>query len=430
MTLNITRMMTILRRRPASFRPASVVLGAGVAALHVVDDNFVQPEWGTWSGHLVSGLVPLAIFGLVAWLALRDPREDPRGGRGVAILVLGLLAAMVGSEALYHVGSSGLTGDDWTGLLAAIAGIALVGVGGREVWRGRRRTGGRARRYARRSVKGVAALMVVLQIVYPVVESYAITNAVQRSIPTPTLGVATEDVTLRTSDGLRLRGWYVPSKDGAAVLVFPGRTGPQRQARMLIAHGYGVLLIDRRGTGQSDGEPNGYGWGSVRDVDAAVEFLQARSDVDPQRIGGLGLSVGGELLLEAAAGNAGLRAVVSEGAGIRSVKEFVELDAADKWLAAPLSFTSTVATAIFANDLPPASLTELVPKVRVPVFFICSANGQGGEELSESYYEAANEPKSIWVAPGGHVAGLRTDPAEYERRVITFLDDALADAPR
>jgi len=268
--------------------------------------------------------------------------------------------------------------------------------------------------------------MVVLQIAYPVIETYAITNTSQRAVPTSTLGVPTEVVTLRTSDGVRLRGWYVSSRNGAAVLVFPGRTGAQRQARMLIAHGYGVLLVDRRGTGESDGEPNGYGWGSGLDIDAAVEFLQGRPDVDRHRIGGLGLSVGGELLLEAAASNTGLRAVVSEGAGIRSVNEFVELDSADRWLFVPLSVSSTVATAVFANDLPPASLTDLVPRIHVPLFFIYSANGQGGEELSKTFYEAANEPKAIWTPSGGHVGGLESDPAEYERRVISFFDESLA----
>jgi len=414
--------LRLLRRQ---LIPSLIVVGAGLASLHIVDDNFLQPEWGGASSHLVSGLVPLAVVAVIGWMILRDRDGAPRGGRGVATMVLGLLAAMVGSESLHHLGS-GLRGDDWSGLPAAAAGLALVAVGGREIWRSRCRTGSRVRRYTRRALKALGAAMVVLQIAYPVIETYAITNTSQRAVPTSTLGVPTEDVTLRTSDGVRLRGWYVSSRNGAAVLVFPGRTGAQRQARMLIAHGYGVLLVDRRGTGESDGEPNGYGWGSGLDIDAAVEFLQGRPDVDRHRIGGLGLSVGGELLLEAAASNTGLRAVVSEGAGIRSVNEFVELDSADRWLFVPLSVSSTVATAVFANDLPPASLTDLVPRIHVPLFFIYSANGQGGEELSKTFYEAANEPKAIWTPSGGHVGGLESDPAEYERRVISFFDESLA----
>ena len=105
------------------------------------------------------------------------------------------------------------------------------------------------------------------------------------------------------------------------MIAFPGRKGPQRHARMLIRHGYGVLLFDRRGEGASDGDPNAFGWGGAKDVDAAVAYLRRRPDVRDGRIGGIGLSVGGEMMLEAAASNHALRAVVSEGAGARSLRE-------------------------------------------------------------------------------------------------------------
>ena len=129
-------------------------------------------------------------------------------------------------------------------------------------------------------------------------------------------------------DGRRaqLHGWYVPSRNGAAVIAFPGRNGPQKPARFLARHGYGVLLFDRRGEGVSDGEPNCWGWGGEADVKAAVDYLQHRPDVDPDRIGGIGLSVGGEMMIEAAAETPDLAAVVSDGAGARSIKEDLELD--------------------------------------------------------------------------------------------------------
>ena len=83
---------------------------------------------------------------------------------------------------------------------------------------------------------------------------------------------------------LTLKGWYVPSRNGAAVISFPGRKGPQKPARMLARHGYGVLVFDRRGEGESDGEPNIFGWGGDSDIKAAIRFLQQRPDVDPGRI--------------------------------------------------------------------------------------------------------------------------------------------------
>ena len=78
------------------------------------------------------------------------------------------------------------------------------------------------------------------------------------------------------------------------MIVFPGRSGPQKHARMLIRHGYGVLLFDRRGEGASEGEPNAFGWTGDRDLHAAAAFLRSRRDVDAERIGAIGLSVGGE----------------------------------------------------------------------------------------------------------------------------------------
>ena len=146
----------------------------------------------------------------------------------------------------------------------------------------------------------------------------------RQTVPAPTLGAAYEDVSFTTSDGLELQGWYVPSKNGAAVIAFPGRSGPRAHTRMLASHGYGVLLFDRRGEGMSDGDSNLLGWGADKDILAAVEYLQSRPDVDPDRIGGIGLSVGGELMLQAAAESDELAAVVSEGAGSRMFSEMME----------------------------------------------------------------------------------------------------------
>ncbi len=131
------------------------------------------------------------------------------------------------------------------------------------------------------------------------------------------------------------------------------------------------------------------------------------------------------MLLQTAAENESLRAVVSEGAGVRSIGDFLEIDSAGKWLVAPLILTSTVSTAIFANHMPPPQLSDLVTRVHVPVFFIHAADAQGGEELSEQYYLPANEPKQLWKTDGGHVRGITAEPEEYERRVVNFLDEAL-----
>ena len=119
---------------------------------------------------------------------------------------------------------------------------------------------------------------------FPIALAYVTTHTARAVVPANHLGVPYEDVAFATCDGLELEGWYVPSRNGAAVIAFPGRSGPQKQARMLARHGYGVLLFDRRGEGRSDGEPNAWGWGGCRDVEAAIAFLRQRPDVEPGRI--------------------------------------------------------------------------------------------------------------------------------------------------
>jgi hypothetical protein len=401
----------------------SVALGA--VALHVVDDNYVNPERGMSAGdHLVSGLVPLAVFALAAWAY---PRLRA-GVRASIAITIGLLALAAGvAEGLYSTIEVGPKGDDYTGLLTVVAGLVLVGLGAVTLWRTRKLDRPRWWRYLRRTLIAFAALLVAFELVFAVGLSYVVTHSGRAVVPAPRLGVPFEEVSFRTRDGLELAGWYVPSRNRAAVIAFPGRKGPQRQARMLARHGYGVLLFDRRGEGESEGEFNAFGWAGDRDLEAALAYLQTRPDVEPARIGGIGLSVGGELMIQTAAESEALAAVVSEGAGFRSTREHLELPATTRWLLLPQSLAMTTATAVFSNHLPPPNLKDLVARISPrPVFLIYATHGQGGEELNPKYYAAAGEPKSIWeITKGQHTGGIDVVPAEYERRVIGFFDRAL-----
>jgi uncharacterized protein len=245
------------------------------------------------------------------------------------------------------------------------------------------------------------------------------------------LGRPYADVSLTTSDGLRLAGWYVPSRNGAAVITFPGRKAPVRQARMLVRHGYGVLLLDRRGEGQSGGDFNARGWGGEPDLHAAVAFLRTRPDVHDGRIGGLGLSVGGELLLRTAARDAGLRAVVSEGAGLGSVAEQKHMPGTPpeplRWIA-PITM-ETVAGVVLSDHLPPTDLADLMPRIAPrPVLLIRGLRGNPDESLNRAYRAAGGPTTALWEIPNaGHTAGISAAPAEYERRVVGFFDRALLD---
>ena len=208
----------------------------------------------------------------------------------------------------------------------------------------------------------------------------------------------------------------------------PGRDGTVPAARMLARHGYGVLLFDARGQGESDGDRNAFGWSGEADLGAALNFLRRRDDVDPTRIAGLGLSVGGELLLQTAAHRSDLRAVVSEGAGRRSMAEqrdWPGLPAWQRWISPML--VQTAATAVLANASPPVGLTGLVGRIDPrPVLLVRAVHGNADEVLNRVYLRAGGRRTELWEIPvGGHAGGLAARPREYERRIVDFLDSAL-----
>jgi uncharacterized protein len=398
-------------------------LAIGVVALHVVDDNFLQPNPGTSAGdHLAGGLVPLAA--LVTAAALYDRMWS--GVRATTALLLGFFGVLAGTEAVHYLLGVGPSGDDYTGLLSIPAGLTLVGLGAVTLWRSRHRDDRLWWRYSRRLLVTAAVLFATVAAVVPVTVSYIVTHAARDHVPAADLGAPYKEVEFRTSDGLLLKGWYIESRNGAAVISFPGRASSQKRAKLLARHGYGVLLFDRRGEGESEGDPNLFGWQGERDVHAAVAFLQTRPDVDPERIGGIGLSVGGEMMIEAAAESTALKAIVSEGASGRSVRDEVA-NPGGAWQELIGTGVATVATALFTDNVPPADLQSLVPKISGAVFFVYGERGQAPEKpANHAFYEAANGTKEIWEVPGsGHMGGIEAQPLEYERRVVGFFDRGL-----
>jgi MYXO-CTERM domain-containing protein len=348
------------------------------------------------------------------------------GARATTALLVGFFGVLAGTEAVHYTMGAGPSGDDYTGLLSIPAGLTLVGLGAVTLWRSRRRDDRLWWRYGRRLLLTVGVLFATLAVVIPVTVSYIVTHAARDHVPAADLGAPYEDVEFRTSDGLLLKGWYIRSRNGAAVISFPGRASSQTRAKLLARHGYGVLLFDRRGEGESEGDPNLFGWQGERDVHAAVTFLRSRPDVDPERIGGIGLSVGGEMMIEAAAESTALKAIVSEGASGRSVRDELA-NPGGAWQELIGTGVATAATAIFTSNLPPADLQGLVPKISGAVFFVYGERGQAPEKpANRAFYAAANRTKEIWEVPGSkHMGGIEAQPLDYERRIVGFFDRAL-----
>ena len=109
------------------------------------------------------------------------------------------------------------------------------------------------------------------------------------------IGLAYEDVTFQSSDGLQLHGWFVPVAEARGVLLFMhGNAGTitDRLDSIDFFHGFGfsVFIFDYRGYGRSTGKPDEQG--TYRDAEAAWRHLVEDRKIDPGRIFIFGRSLG------------------------------------------------------------------------------------------------------------------------------------------
>jgi fermentation-respiration switch protein FrsA (DUF1100 family) len=414
-------------RRPGPHERRAVVWCGGAIIVYLILAYlvFVRPG-ASRADHLLVVLLSSAILALSADLWARLPA----GLRAPLALLYGVFAIVTGLVSLDRLRVEGVGASGLCGVLPLVAGAVLVALGVWLLWVSRKRGGPLWWTILRRALLLVAALFVVYWVVLPVSMAIVATERPSEPVKAVDLGRPYEKVTLTTHDGLKLSAWYVPSLNHAAVVTFP-RQWTTQQARMLVKNGYGVLLVDPRGYGESQGDPDVYGWGSSKDIDAAVAWLRRRPDVQRRRIGGLGLSMGGEQMLEAAALNRGLKAVVSEGAGIRSAREALlprGPSGLELALQYPQALVQTVSLWLLSGEPVPISLKNASPQIAPrAILFIYGEDGQEAEKsVNPVYYGAAFSPKAIWMVPGaGHTQGIETQPKEYERLVVGFFDRTL-----
>jgi hypothetical protein len=394
-------------------------IAVAVALLHGLDDAFVHRGPGLGLGqHALAAAISVAAA-VAASVAF--PRLRPGWQAGLA-LAFGGLALTNGVLHVAHIADSGPDGGDLTGALAAIAGIVLIGLAVAIPWRARG-TG----TIASRVLAVPLGLVAVVFVLGPIGMGIVGGHKWREPVGDPP-SAAYESVHFRASDGLRLAGWYRPSRNGAAVIVVHGgssdRKGSVAHARMLAEQGYGVLLYDARGRGESEGMDNNYGWDWPKDVAGALAFLKARDDVDPARIGALGLSTGADVLLEVAGTRDDLAAVVADGAAAGSFADWqrlrgTELGTVPGWM----MFTTL---RVVSGDAPGPPLEEMVQRVSSPTLLI-SAGTDIEREFNVHYEQVAGGRVEHWNLPdAGHTHALGSHPAAYERRVAGFFDAAFA----
>ena len=415
MLLLATPPATPRRERLARLERPLLLAGLALVALHLLDLAF--------SGAATS---PLAILGIVAlpaaWAALQPRMIRPT--RIALAVPAGLLAVGFGvtSHGLHAV-HLGPDRYDITGLLFIAGGLALLAsaVVAAAAPRGPRRS-----LWGLRAIVWAGGAVAGLMLLIPIGGTALVTHAPRWPIHERTLGVPHEEVRIPAGGGRELAAWWIPSRNGVAALLVHGSGGSRARvaahARMLARHGYGVLALDLPGNGESDGHSNGLGDNAQPAITTALDYLQARPGVD--RMVGYGVSMGGEVLLETAARDARLRAVVSDGSA--------RPEDADKALP-PHGMERVVrgvmapASRALAGTRAAPSLTPLISRIAPRPVLLVASSGDPAEIPTNRVYARAGGPTTqLWELNGvGHVAGVRRRPAAYEARTIGFLDRAL-----
>jgi len=280
--------------------------------------------------------------------------------------------------------------------------------------------------------------------VFPVGLAMLVTGAKTRPMDrnlteTPaTFGVQFKDVEFQTSDGVKISGWLVPSRDKRATIVyshglFRSRRELLDRAVELIRLGYGALLYDSRNHGLSGPARVGLGYNERLDVEGAVRFLREEERV-PDRIVLFGISMGASAALLAAAETPGAAAVISDSSFL-SFKDTVDHHV-NLFLRLP-SFPVANELRFFIEqragfDGSQFNALEAVKRIGDrPILFIAAANDRRmPPQIAVQLHEACMSPnKDLLVidGPGSevHAHGFQANPKLYIERAARFLEAAL-----
>jgi esterase/lipase len=243
-----------------------------------------------------------------------------------------------------------------------------------------------------------------------------------------------ESIRLQTEDNMNLEGYYLPSQNGAALIVLHGYKAYLYEvahiASLLQKHGYGVILPVFRAHGKSDGELITFGKHEVKDVQAAYDYLLTREDVNPEKIGLIGNSMGGSIGLLYAASNPHIKAIVTQGA-YGSLRDTAD-DALVKFTRLQ-GFPYTKMIRYFIENSIDVDIEELAPIHVItdiaprPIYFLISgADTFVDPKGSLALHDAAKEPKQLWVSPTlEHVEFNLRRANDFEERVTAFFNEHL-----
>lgn len=240
------------------------------------------------------------------------------------------------------------------------------------------------------------------------------------------MGLAYQDIHVPTPDGLTLHGWWLAADAPAAgtVLFLHGNaeniTTHISSVWWLPKAHFNVLLVDYRGYGRSEGKVSLEG--VFTDIDATLDFLFLTSGLDHDNVIVFGQSLGGALAVRAVADSPHkphIRALIIDSAfsGYRTITR-EKMSAF--WLTWPFQWVPWL-TLPGAYDAV-KSVSRVSP---VPLLIV---HGEQDRIVPPHHarvlFDAAAEPKQLWLIPGrGHIQAF-SDAAQRER-LVHFIHRAL-----
>ena len=263
-----------------------------------------------------------------------------------------------------------------------------------------------------------------------------------------------EAVVFPTTHGLQLQGCYLRARtaERRGVILFGLEFGCKRWACVpycdfLRQHGYDIFTFETRGQGDSPSQP-GYEpmvWTTQYELDdfrAALGWLKARPDADPQGIGFFGLSKGGSAGLYAACEDPYIRCCVTDGmfamhtTMVPYMRKYIFIYSRNAWIARNLpgwyyEFAARKGRELIGKErhctFPnlEAMLPKLAPR---PLLMIHgSSDTYIRVEMAETLFRRVREPKELWVVEGAkHNQAFHVANGEYKERVLAFFDKHLA----
>src|SRR3989338_4600585 len=236
-----------------------------------------------------------------------------------------------------------------------------------------------------------------------------------------------ENATFETSDGLKIKGWFIPSdKSNDTIIVmhgYPTNKADVLPFSMFLLKKFNVFLFDFRSFGKSEGSYTTAGYKEVKDLDAAVEYLKSRKDV--KNIGALGFSLGASVAIMAK--NDNIKAVVADSA-YSNLNNMIEAMYRNfLFFKYPFVQLTRVYSKIFfgldPKDINPA---DDITNINKPVLII---HGKKDSQIpvTEAYIlHNANKKTGLWIvenADHGEIYALNKE--EYEKKVLEFFEKHL-----